>query len=369
MATPTPLLTLAAMRLAPLLYFCVAGILWAGEEAPTPTYPLWDGHESVADYAARVHLPPTKTLHLGSGVNLELVLIPAGKFTMGTPDAAPVDEAGFRAKIMRGQILLAVSAGAMLVLLAYVIIKAVRMRQRPRFSLLFLLVVTVLAGCCLLSCLHWRRVETEMRTAEREYVIMSARYLIACDVERQVHAVTISEPFYMGKYAVTQEQYQAVMGPHRNAFKGKDYPADMVSWESAQEFCSKLTKDSTSTIRLPTEAEWEYACRAGTVTTYYSGDTEADLARVAWYSECKKFGTNPVGKLEPNAFGLYDMHGNVEQWCDSDSTDATSMPTECPLRGGSWCKDATYCHSSFRMMHNSYSAGWDIGFRIVMSAF
>ena len=123
-------------------------------------------------------------------------------------------------------------------------------------------------------------------------------------------------PFYMGKFAVTQGHYQAVTGQNPSQFKGRDNPVETVSWNDAQAFCKKLTSKQIQAVRLPTEAEWEFACRAGTRTRYYSGDTEADLALVAWYSAKNSKGTtHPVGQKEANTFGLYDMHGNVWQWC------------------------------------------------------
>src|SRR4051812_32156489 len=123
------------MYVLPLIFFMLAGSLIASEQ----TCLLWDGHESVAEYANRVNLPPTKTLDLGNGIKMELVLIPAGKFIMGTPEPAPVDEEGFHKKIVTGQALLAVSGVALLVMLTVITIVAIRKRQRPEYSLLWLL--------------------------------------------------------------------------------------------------------------------------------------------------------------------------------------------------------------------------------------
>src|SRR5450631_492376 len=132
------------MRLLPFIFLMLAGSLVAGE--PAPSYPLWDGHEAVADYARKVNLPPTKTLDLGNGVKLDLVLIPAGKFVMGTPPPTEVDDEGFHKKIVTGQALLAASAGVLLVMLAVVVIGAIRRKRRPQVSLAFLSLVTVAAG-------------------------------------------------------------------------------------------------------------------------------------------------------------------------------------------------------------------------------
>src|SRR6185436_4361946 len=122
---------------------------------------------------------------------------------------------------------------------------------------------------------------------------------------------------YLGKYEVTQEQYQQVMGKNHSRFQGQALPVGTVSWDEAQEFCQKASKESGLTVRLPTEAEWEYACRAGTRSAYYSGDSEAKLDQAAWYYGNSKDTTHPVGQKEPNAWGVYDLHGNVWEWCQN----------------------------------------------------
>jgi formylglycine-generating enzyme required for sulfatase activity len=105
----------------------------------------------------------------------------------------------------------------------------------------------------------------------------------------------LTKPFYMGKYDITQEQYQQLIGKNPSNLKGKDNPVENVSWDDAQAFCKKLSELTNQGVRLPTEAEWEYSCRAGTATTYYSGDDNKDLDRVAWYSANSKSATHPVG--------------------------------------------------------------------------
>ncbi len=346
------------MRHFPVLVFLLAVPLSAAESH----YPLWDNHESVADYAKRVNLPPTRTLALGDNVKMELVLIPAGKFMMGTPEPTPVDEEAFLKKIIIGKALLASSVGALLVMLIAVSILSVRTRQRPKFSLLRLLMITIAAGGCVLSGLHWQQAANDLRAAQLEYSAAEARFRVANNNEKPAHPVTFSVPFYMGTYDVTQAQYQAVNGTNPSQFNGKDNPVENVSWDDAQAFCEKLTERTKQTVRLPSEVEWEYSCRAGTTTAYNSGDTESDLGRVAWYNGNSKNTTHPVGQKEANAFGLYDMHGNVWQWCQDSICDMSHV------RGGSWINLSISCRSATRSLRDQNYRGYFIGFRVVVPA-
>lgn len=213
---------------------------------------------------------------------------------------------------------------------------------------------------------------------------------------RPVHTVTVSG-FEMGKYEVTQGQYQSVMGtnPSRDRGVGDNNPVYYVSWWNAIRFCNALSRraglqecynESTGVCdfsktgyRLPTEAEWEYACRAGTTTTYNLGNNESDLARTGWYYSNSNTGrdgmTQPVGKKTPNAWGLYDMHGNVWEWCHdwygSYSGESATNPTGAQsgsyrvLRGGSWAYLAHSCRSAFRYGSTPSDTVNFIGFRVV----
>jgi formylglycine-generating enzyme required for sulfatase activity len=230
------------------------------------------GAAAMTGWAQPPATQPAKelTLDLGNGVSMKLVLIPAGKFTMGSP----VNEKG--------------------------------------------------------------RDQGEVQ-----------------------HGVTISKPFYLGKFPVTQEQWQAVMGANPSDFEGAQNPVENVSWIDCQDFIAKLNqKFQGQKASLPTEAQWEYACRAGTTTAYNTGDSEDALKEAGWYGSNSEKKTHPVGQKKPNAWGLYDMHGNVSEWCSDWSGDYPAGEKTDPmgskagihrvLRGGSWNYDPALCRSAIR---------------------
>ena len=180
----------------------------------------------------------------------------------------------------------------------------------------------------------------------------------ARDDEKPQHRVRITKPFYLGKYPVTQEQWEAVMGRNPSQFKGPKNPVENVSWEDCQAFLGKLNEHVRGEkFRLPTEAQWKYACRAGSKTRYCFGDDESRLGEFAWHDAEQ---THPVGEKEPNAWGLYDMQGNVWELCQDwyDARYYANSPTDDPpgsavgkcrvSRGGGYIDPATFCRSAYR---------------------
>jgi formylglycine-generating enzyme required for sulfatase activity len=206
------------------------------------------------------------------------------------------------------------------------------------------------------------------------------------NVESPQHRVTVPA-FYMGRYQVTQAQYQAIMGNNPSRFTGANRPVERVNWDEAVEFCKLLNKKTGRNYRLPSEAEWEYACRAGTITPFYFGETiTTDLVNydgtLTPYGSASKGiyrkETTEVGKFPPNAFGLYDMHGNVWEWCqDYWHDNYQGAPTDGSawlaggnatrlLRGGSWDNNPEYCRSADRNWNAPAYRYYLIGFRLVV---
>ncbi|MBS0659436.1 MAG: formylglycine-generating enzyme family protein [Verrucomicrobia bacterium] len=223
--------------------------------------------------------------------------------------------------------------------------------------------------------------------------------------EEPPHRVTLTGEFWLGETPVTQEQFglwtQAAAIEHENGFPGRPgHPAENVSWRDAVGFCAWLTRtkcgefpEGMTLACLPTEAEWEYACRAGTATQYWNGDGEAALAEVAWYEENAGGGSRAVGTKPANGWGLHDLHGNVWEWCHDawnaqayrDRPEGARDPGQAErwddyarpladgrigedrlrvLRGGSWGNEARACRSAFRLRDWPDGRLWFRGFRV-----
>ena len=213
------------------------------------------------------------------------------------------------------------------------------------------------------------------------------------DNDEEQHQVTIGKDYYLGVTEVTQGQYEKVMGTNPSYFQKRVirksdssmYPVEQVSWEDAVEFCKKLSdlpeeKKAGRVYRLPTEAEWEYACRAGSKAAYSFGENSKTLGDYSWFGDNSGSQTHPVGEKKPNAWGLYDMHGNVWEWCsdwyDEYPKGAVSDPSgpsegsSRVLRGGSWFSGAASCRSAFRSGDDPSFRLSDghYGFRVALSS-
>ncbi len=198
------------------------------------------------------------------------------------------------------------------------------------------------------------------------------------DDEGPVHRVKIANAFYIGKFEVTQKQWRDVMGTNPSSFKGDNLPIESVSWNDAQDFIKKLNdKEGTNKYRLPSEAEWEYAARAGTTTRYYFGDDESKLGDYEWYNVNSGVETHEVGQKKPNLWGLYDVNGNVWEWVqDIYHNSYNGAPTDGSaweeggvsyrvFRGGGWNTPAVYCRPAHRADNAPGTRSSIIGFRLL----
>jgi formylglycine-generating enzyme required for sulfatase activity len=229
------------------------------------------------------------------------------------------------------------------------------------------------------------RPKTITNTISMEFVLipvgefmMGSDDEVSDDDERPVHRVKIPKPFYLGTYPVTQREWKAVMDGNPSEFEGDDLPVESVSWDNVQEFIKKLNeREGTDKYRLPSEAEWEYACRAGTTTRYSFGDSDSKLGEYAWYYGNSDDEPHPAGQKKPNQWGLYDMHGNVQEWvqdtyhenydgapADGSAWESGDGSTRIKRRGG-WISIAGGCRSADRNYGDHGDRESATGFRLV----
>jgi formylglycine-generating enzyme required for sulfatase activity len=199
---------------------------------------------------------------------------------------------------------------------------------------------------------------------------------------RPQHEVAIGKAFWLGKHEVTQEQWKALLASSPSKFKGESFPVDSVSWKDCKRFLQVLNERlglawRGEAFRLPTEAEWEYAAKAGTGASYSFSESAKDLAQYAWFDKNSKGSTHPVGGLRPNPWGLYDIYGNVGEWCDdvwyesyegapADGTARSGNDSERVWRGGSWDQPPPELRSFYRGAQDATDAEKTVGFRLVL---
>ena len=213
-------------------------------------------------------------------------------------------------------------------------------------------------------------------------LIPAGRFTMGGGSYEKPSQVTLTKPFYLGVYEVTNAQWKRVMGGVPSKWQDDDRPVEMVSWNDAVEFCRKLSvlpeeQKAGRVYRLPTEAEWEYACRAGSTTAFSFGDDEELLGDFGWFNRNSGSQTHPVGQKKPNAWGLYDMHGNVWEWCSDwygDYPNGKVLDPHGPssgsyrvARGGSWRFHAWDCKSARRIRFNPSHDDKEWGFRLALS--
>lgn len=197
----------------------------------------------------------------------------------------------------------------------------------------------------------------------------------AYEVESPVHSVTV-DGFYIGKFEVTQVQWENAMGNNPSTNKGDNFPVETVTWDEVQEFISLLNAETGLEYRLPTEAEWEYAARGGKLSGNYKYSGTPIVGACAWYYSNSQGTPHEVGLKEPNELGLFDMSGNVREWCedwfDYYPSDDVSNP-HGPVagsgkvnRGGSWTTPAVNCRNTYRQTNYKYESAQDLGFRLVL---
>jgi formylglycine-generating enzyme required for sulfatase activity len=232
-----------------------------------------------------------------------------------------------------------------------------------------------------------QRTPTEHHPAEPEMIfVQGGTFWMGCTIEQDgdceddespLHSVTLSD-YYIGKYEVTQVQWQAVMSINPSNFKDSNLPVENVSWNDAQMFIERLNTATGKNYRLPTEAEWEYAARGGNKSRQneYSGSNS--IENVAWIGTNSDGSTHPVGTKMANELGIYDMSGNVWEWCYDwygtypalarNNPVGVSSGTYRVARGGSWCDEASYCRVAYRSDPSSDNRNNNLGFRLACSA-
>lgn len=342
-------------------------------------WPYWDGLETPEAYAKRAGLQAEISISLGNGSSIELKLIPAGSYVMGTSQPRRTNVSGAVAQEAMWSALSIGLVGLFLALFSTATVMAFKSRKTLQLSIIRLVFYSLVLGAALLSCMQLRTVKASLKYSLALREKEELRYKTGSANEKPAHKVIITKPFYLSKYSITRDQYLTVLNIEGRAPMDYSFPIDSISWDDAKLFCERLSIRSGANVRLPYEAEWEYACRSGTDTLYYSGDSESDLNLIAWHKGNSFSSLHPVGQKAPNPWGLYDMVGNSWQWCEDwygegyyasspavDPTGPTSGEKKV-LRGGSWCFGPWACRSAFRISSDPSTRTLSDGLRIVVT--
>jgi formylglycine-generating enzyme required for sulfatase activity len=328
----------------------------------------------LADSGEKVASPREKRIDLGDGVVMEFVLVPAGTYVMGMDAVRPSEEFEDLKKQQSRWFWFALVAASGVLLFVGLLIWRTIQRGRVQFSLAGLVGFVLVASATIFIFLY------AIAASRRLDAVIPSH---ACGVQRAAlptHPVHIERPLYMGKYEVTQGQYLQVMGANPSHFNRSDrLPVESVSWDEARQFCTEVSGRTGESVRLPSEAEWEYCCRGGTTSEFSSGDGMGALAKVGWYGKNSGGVTHAVGLKEANPFGLYDMHGNVAEWIEDgfhanyagapkngEVWVASPNVPQREVRGGHWSAYSWSCRSSFRDMWMPSCRFNFLGFRCVL---
>ena len=214
-----------------------------------------------------------------------------------------------------------------------------------------------------------------VRVAPGRFMMGSPPGEVGHQSNEPLRPVLLTKPFYIGKYQVTQAQFEAIMGYNPSAAKNGALAVDQILFSKAVEFCKRLSAETGAHVLLPTEAQWEYSCRAGTQTRFYTGDSEAELGCAAWYRENSGGRVHSPGERAPNPLGLYDMLGNLWELCSDFIREPNSTPAIDPvgvqsesfgaMRGGGWMEEPGSCRAARRSMSNDMFGG--AGIRIALN--
>lgn len=323
-----------------------------------------------------LRVPVEKLINLGNEVFIEFVLVPNGRFCMGTPSPIEPNWEDFRSSIRFNR---AVTISVVVFVFSIFFLwlwRVFRLKTKMQISLKNLIIFLIIINIASVSGVKWWKWNNNFNKAKVEFEIAQTRFKNSENWEKPAHWVIIGSPFYFGKYEISQEQYSVVMGNNPGLPKNPQFPVNGVSWEDAVNFCKKASDKAGVKLRLPTEAEWEFACRGGSLTQFFFGDSTENLNRVAWFSENAK-SIQKVGLKEKNPFGLFDIHGNVWEWCNDSfiayslniegNMDGRSHPySERVLRGGSWGSSGLSCRSACRDKATPMGSSRIWGFRLVL---